>query len=539
MEFISQIHTKEYLLSHRETLFKLAENSAEFALSEMAADFDILSYCDLPSLSSIGDKTVAHVLAKHQAIWLNNPASQNKQILMLSDQHGCSVAHELAKFQSKWATSQLAFDIDILSLCKKSYNKEDNKEELSVEGTVAQQLAQSQSHWVKALGIEHKAILLSPSGSDCSCSLLRWIYDNSRLVLLSNDFILDEEIMMAPVTPDGYQLALMLTTDMLTTDIDGSEKGLFFSNSPLAQNNDFLKLSWKTGGGVAHQLASSKKSNWINTPAAKSIEILSLTTSNGATVAHRIVQRHKNDTPKFLWDRKYADICITHRLNKNKTLSHALAESCEDWCKNAPEAFTKEFLTKRYQKITRVNGPVHDISLAECMNGIPFQERVMRVIRLGAAFRISSMEPLTLNSARLSISCANEILESTEQLISEENNPLVKAKITLAAYSTFRHFLTAERQPKHEWIMEIEQSNRENVWEWYTQKMENAFIDQVSSAPWLIDKLELMNDIEMQPGEDLVIKLTSERSFSQIFDSATDGADVQPEQQTEFKSNLF
>jgi hypothetical protein len=48
-----------------------------------------------------------------------------------------------------------------------------------------------------------------------------------------------------------------------------------------------------------------------------------------------------------------------------------------------------------------------------------------------------------------------------------------------------------------------------------------------------------MNDIEMQPGEDLVIKLTSERSFSQIFDSATDVADVQPEQQTEFKSNLF
>lgn len=534
MEFISQIHTKEYLLSHRETLFKLAENSAEFAFSELAADFELLSYCDLPSLSSIGDKTVAHVLAKHQAIWLKNPASQNKQVLMLSDQHGCTVAHDLARFQSKWATSDLAFDIDILSLCKKSYNKENNKEELSAEGTVAQQLAQSQSHWVKALGIEHKAILLRPSGSDDSCSLLRWIYDNSRLVLLSDDFILDEEIMMAPVTPEGYQLALMLTTD-----IDGSAKGLLFSNSPLAQNTDFLKLSWENAGTVAHQLASSKKSNWINTEAARSHEILSLTTSNGATVAHRIVQTHKNNAPKFLWDRKYADICITHRLNKNKTLSHALAESCEDWCKNAPEAFTKEFLTKRYQTINKMNGPVHDISLAECMVSIPLQERVMRVIRLGAAFRISSMEPLFLSSARLSISYANEILEATEQLISEENNPLVKAKITLASYSTFRHFLTAERQPKHEWIMEIEQSNRENVWKWYSQKMENAFIQQVSSAPWLIDKLELMNDIEMQPGEDLVIKLTSERSFSQIFDSATDGADVQPEQQTEFKSNLF
>lgn len=503
MEFEPLKHTKEFLLTNPEILFKLAESSESFALSHLASDFEILSYCDLPSLSSIGDKSVAHVLAKHQEIWLENSAVKNKNVLKIADSQGRTVAHELAKFQKSWHTHELAFDKEILSLC------EENGEDAYLEGRVSTTLAKSQSDWIKSLNLDHKEILLAPSGSDQSYTLLRWLYENSRMSLLPDVFLSDEEVMNTSVHDKSFSLALIFSGE-----IDINRQALIWSNSELTQNPDLLK---KFEGTIAFGLARSKKSNWINTPIAKNHEILSLTYNLGYTIAHRIILTHKENTPRFLWDKAYSDIVTNHELNKGLTLYHLLAKHSEDWCNQAPEAFNKTLLNKRYQ-LKNNSGVYEDVSLAECMVSLPLKEQVLRIVRLGDAFRISAVENGRgfYNDTLLDINTADEIYESINLLLEEECDQIIEAKICLAAYATYRHFLVAEKKPKRIRIDDEEQKNREDKWTFYLNKFQNRFESLVENNPDYVLSVSVIDESEMSPGLELISKIKAKFEFSKI-----------------------
>jgi hypothetical protein len=100
MQFDEIVHTKEFLLTNTDKLGHLAINSIEFAQSELAQDFDILS------TPTSGGETVAHLLAMRSE-WLVTPAGHDLNVLSLSESdHGFTVAHTIKSAQ--WIELNLA-----------------------------------------------------------------------------------------------------------------------------------------------------------------------------------------------------------------------------------------------------------------------------------------------------------------------------------------------------------------------------------------------------------------------------------------------
>ncbi len=74
MEFDPVIHTKEFLIGNVDIAFKLAKNSAEFAVNSRANGTEILN------LEVYRSHTVAHYLASNQPQWLRSDAAKNTDI---------------------------------------------------------------------------------------------------------------------------------------------------------------------------------------------------------------------------------------------------------------------------------------------------------------------------------------------------------------------------------------------------------------------------------------------------------------------------
>lgn len=117
MIFLSDFHTKDYLLNHHGTLRNLAKNSSEFAQSELAQDFDLLSIrVNISESNPEVKNTIAHLLAQYQPSWLLGQAHQNKDILKLRGFGGNTVAHKLAECQIGWYDFEASKDLEILLL---------------------------------------------------------------------------------------------------------------------------------------------------------------------------------------------------------------------------------------------------------------------------------------------------------------------------------------------------------------------------------------------------------------------------------------
>lgn len=112
MEYIPEIHTKDYLLDEDFTLPDLARTSPEFALSPLANDYEILSYV----VDDDFGFTIAHILARSRPEWSLTPAAQQIEILSLIDFAGVPVAHRLAQYQASWCMTDAAHDDKILHL---------------------------------------------------------------------------------------------------------------------------------------------------------------------------------------------------------------------------------------------------------------------------------------------------------------------------------------------------------------------------------------------------------------------------------------
>lgn len=140
MEFEQSKHTKEFLMTNAGVALELAEKSEDFAVSELADDFDILS------LRNSDGRTVAHYLAKYQSEWLSSNASKDPHILRLKHNGGTTVAHALA-YQKQWLSSVAAKDPHVLRL-------------RNIGGyTVAHALASQQQQWISSDAVRDHEIL--------------------------------------------------------------------------------------------------------------------------------------------------------------------------------------------------------------------------------------------------------------------------------------------------------------------------------------------------------------------------------------------
>jgi hypothetical protein len=140
--FDPAIHTKEYLLSSNDVLRKLAEESVEFAKSELAQDSDILTVAD----RTFG-YTVAHLLAEHQPCWSETPAASNIEILKLEALLSGPVACILAQKQPAWTNSSAVKDHSVLKM--KDY----------FGYSIAYHLQNCHQSWIETIEANDKTIL--------------------------------------------------------------------------------------------------------------------------------------------------------------------------------------------------------------------------------------------------------------------------------------------------------------------------------------------------------------------------------------------
>lgn len=131
MQFLPEIHTKEFLLEDEFALAELARNSADFAQSDLANDEEILK----EQVDPLYGYTVAHLLAINVKEWALQKGAANFKILSLVDINGLTVAHHLAMDQPEWVVTESVKQKNILKIRS------------SLGYTVAHTLATNQKEW--------------------------------------------------------------------------------------------------------------------------------------------------------------------------------------------------------------------------------------------------------------------------------------------------------------------------------------------------------------------------------------------------------
>jgi hypothetical protein len=173
MQFNPATHTKEFLLANSNTALELAKNSAEFAVSVFANDFDVLRLAD-----EYG-QNVAHALARHQSEWAITEIAQNLDVLTLAEQNGYSVAHTLAAHQAQWLQSRAAQNLDVLRITDK------------YGFSVAHTLAWQQPEWIKSEAVKNQDILCL-SNRDGSVAHMLVSHNNDSINL---EFMMQKRIL--------------------------------------------------------------------------------------------------------------------------------------------------------------------------------------------------------------------------------------------------------------------------------------------------------------------------------------------------------
>ena len=259
MQFDASIHTKEFLRSNPDVVLNLAKESAEFAISDLAKDFEVLS------LAYENGKTVAHELAYSQVEWATSDMTQKMHILQLADNSGWCVAHDLALFQPEWAKSKAANSFEVLCLS-----------DIYGEST-AHFLAEHQPEWAKSEASQCIEVLRLANKNNLTVA--------HRLADRQPEWAKSE-------AAQNFEVIKLNTKNGKTVAHWLAKMQPEWCESKAAQSLDILMMASSDGITVAHWLAQHQDS-WLYSEAVKKQEIMSMNSSYGS-VARFLVLKNKN-----------------------------------------------------------------------------------------------------------------------------------------------------------------------------------------------------------------------------------------------------
>lgn len=205
MSFNKLLHTKQYLLSNPKALSHLSDYSHEFAVSELAQDFEILSFIIDENLGT----TTAHSLAKNHEIWMYSKAANELEILSLKEKSGNAVVHNLAWFQPNWLKNPISEDDKVLNIR--------NDKQM----TVAHYLAWKNAGWLNSESSKRKSILMLRNSDGLAVAHLLAQFQNNWC---EQNIINDLDILLMN-DKNGQSVAELLITE--------PERKTFFPHSLL------------------------------------------------------------------------------------------------------------------------------------------------------------------------------------------------------------------------------------------------------------------------------------------------------------------
>lgn len=509
MDFQPGIHTKNFLLENLDTLFSLANESPEFAVSHLASDIDLLIQ-SLPDDDDNGHEVpssnwkLAHALASSQPEWLNSIASADKNVLLIEDDDGWTVAHSLAKHQGDWINTAAAKDMEILLRRTRSTNR-------SVIGT----LAQHQSEWVSKLTkADLKTLcLVEDTKTGLTIADLAVIHQHEALsddLLNDTDFLTIKSNQLAPnwlrsELTDGYLAHLVAAC---------VERWMLM---PAAKDLSVLTLSSKEGFCVAHCLAMYQL-NWLNTSEAKSDRILQLKTIDGLAVAHALAATQKLRAGKGLLHipHPYAESIEHLKLMRKDhsglmySLAHDLCVNDKEWASNSKSAFSKDVLN---MLAVKDDTEQYALSVAEQMiaEGMPFEEVVMRIIHSGAAFKnvvASKYKAPSANTLHL-------VADQAFEFANESAEPGARLKIYIALYSTMMNLLANFTDAVTGCASDVIYAASEKLCRDVIARSESLIIQSLAENPDLFHQLHGFSNSNCESGIALIEKVLYQRqSFS-------------------------
>lgn len=504
MNFEPQIHTKQYLLDNKRILKAFAENSVDFARSQLAGDFDILTAAvDVEGFNSELDwTTIGHVLAKKNAAWLENPSSQLERVLNIKDSNGWAIAHELATSQLGWASYPMSKNLDVLSITS------DSSEEI-----VASVLAENNPTWIANLTVDDMDIFRLKWSSVPDQPVAKTILEHNASFL--NDAVLQHpDFLSIPHETGGFSAQWKPERYVSTTAHLVAEKIPAWANTASARDFNILSMRDSRNYAVAHALAYFQP-QWTHTKAASLDAVLSLTDLTGLSVAQSLATHRGNQCPKRVWDPEYLYLKRDLRNWKGRTVAHDLAQASDQWVQSAKEAFQKETLLMCAEQLLGGGKPPVYVSVAEMMHSLKFEDIVIRVLQAGAALKLSCSTSTALTGATVDSELIHRIVQKAADLIDGYADPLAQLKLTIALYSTlfnFKKVVLTEPQTDLNPKFKIDQSALEAC-DAQTSKLITAIEQQLDANKELIHQLGLLPDIHCEPGQEVLDKYLSKQAF--------------------------
>jgi hypothetical protein len=262
-----------------------------------------------------------------------------------------------------------------------------------------------------------------------------------------------------------------------------------------AKDYAILKLEDSSGITVAHTLAQHQK-EWLNSDAVRDFEILSLGPVNGYKVAHMLAVNQ----PEWILSDEVKDFrvltlegmtkaTVSQYLTSNKlilNMEHLLNKqvlSIEDWL----SVSNAEYIVREADE-----GKINTVTM------------IMKMISQGAAYK---------HSKELVPSVGESVLDETQELMDECDDPSVNLKYALAAYSTCKHSLSREIACQN--ALGVKEKNRLDIWEANSVRGEKLIKDLLSKYPHLED-VDHEADINCEPGDELIKRIQSQKTFSDL-----------------------
>jgi hypothetical protein len=478
MQFNPAKHTKSYLLKNPKVAGQLANFSPEFGASDLAQDYDILT------LNSGGHPLVL-TLAIYNNAWVNTPATQDKRVLNIKGTDDYTVAHALSR-DKNWMNSAIAEDFDVLSIADSNghtvafkfaeYYKEwaqssaaVDKKVLQLAG-VASTLVFKSDEWAMREELNTIDMLnLDIGGNKLAHILARsdlWaksdIANTSEILKLRSNKGVSVAHELAKM-PSWMETSTHQNLEILSL-VDGSGTSVAFrlarfceqwANTPAAQQLDVLKLKGTHGLTVAHALIS--EIDWLKTPAANNVDILKMTDDLGIPVVLVPFIRQKAfflDNNKFcsttshwfkttvLPNKDLYDFAVSL---ENKEFGHSYKHLHPPLLILASRYFSTDILNASNAKeLLSLSYPPYG-SVAQAVvysneHKYKIVDTLLKIISIGAsyftikrdkdAFRINHLA-VKLNHKELA-----EIVDGAIEIINNEIDPVVQAKLLIAAVSS-------------------------------------------------------------------------------------------------------
>jgi hypothetical protein len=377
MRFLKKIHTKEFLIQNPDALFELSKQSATFAASDLAQDFEILNI----NVGNELEVKVAHILASQSIEWAKTPAAQNINVVSLKATDNSTVAHCLATNdnESQWSKTDIAQRKDVLTLTDDFGN------------FVAHCLAIHSNAW---------------------------------------------------------------------------------GESDFAQDHDFISTIQPSGKMIAHALAGNL--SWIKSAAAQDFRNLALKDADHNTVGLKVFHTHAGSLGKF--------------------------EETQLWMRSAAAKDKRTlFLTDK-----------NKVSVAQHMiyNLVPEEQTklIVNLISQGAALKTIVVWDITkgmfYSKLRIGAEDLSRFMNEAENIINDENEPLIQTKMLIAYHSTLRNLYPC-----------IEHESAQEVIRIGTEKAERLLIEMIEDSPDIVSQYSNFSDDNCEPWLDFYRKRIAEKSF--------------------------